>query len=149
MFEILDEERFVGAVLDAPEALHCAVAGDFERRLWPESMDEARERPMIDRIEARMDETVAFRLDDRSRGAIRELLLKDVHEERSCVLHWWVYSDERLLTSCYDWSSGPNVAHLALSELLDALHGDGTVKLSGFTDFTDEWFDEIERDSEF
>ena len=148
MFNVVDKSRFVAAALNVPGACHFAVASSHEPVAWPDGLQQARENPNINRVEARDGCTAAFRLDEKPREGVRVLLLGKAPEEPWDIWHWWVYSDDAVLISCYDWSDGPSMAHLALSQWAETLQRDGIIELTGLVDYTDEWFDAVEREHE-
>lgn len=142
-FDVLDGGVFMLAALGAPSARHFAGASNRIPPRLAAALMEAREEPVINRIEARDYITTAFRIDHRTRPVLAALLTRT--RAMWDTYHWWIYSDDTLLISAYDWDGGPSLLHPSLQTWAREMEVKEAIKLTGAVVSSDEWFDERDR----
>jgi hypothetical protein len=146
IFEVIDKRSFTAAALCAPGAAHFEGAGGKGSGRLPVVLDHAREQLRIDRPEAREAASKAFRLENASRKALLQFVTYPGRRPAWWLYHWWVYSDQSVLVSCYDWPDGPNLAHPSLRAWAEELEAEGIIKVTGSTEVTEAWYEQQERE---
>jgi hypothetical protein len=146
-FDVIDSHRFVRAALSVPGATRFAGTGDKPPRRWSRIMRAASERHSVERGEATQSRSGVrgFRIGSESRDSIAGLFDPFRRPRAWYVYHWWVYSDDAMLVSCYDWNGGPNFAHPSLERWVRELESVGVIECLGTFTFTQEWYDRVDR----
>jgi hypothetical protein len=142
-FDVLDPEVFVSAVLALPGVRRFAGIGDSPPRRWPRALRAASERHAVERDEAvdPWGRTRGFRVHAGSRAAIAALFTHRRKHPGWYMYHWWAYSNDAILVSCYDWIEGPNFMHPSLEDWARELETHGVIRLNSPQVFTAEWYE--------
>jgi len=142
-FDILDWRAFVAAALELQGVTHFAATGNppLPRR-WPSGLTSAIEAHRVERPEVMSYQTAGFRVDARTRRALRSIF-GPPRPWRWLFFHFWLYSDDEMLVSCYDNWDGPNFLHPSLGDWGRGLESSGVIRLTGTNVFTTEWYDSV------
>jgi hypothetical protein len=126
-----DLERLIRAALALPEASHFAAVGSRDVAKWFHPAARTRETPFVDEPELpapgdKYVRGVGCRLDSIARESVARFVIKCTSKPKwpgSVLWHWWLYSEDHVLFSAYDWPSliwiDPDLAGWAAERVLD------------------------------
>ncbi len=134
VYQTGDYELFARRALELPQATHFAAYGHRDTAKWFHPAARTRETPLIAAPEVipRNDKWGRFygcRLDAIAREPVTRFILKCSRKRRwpgAVLWHWWLYSDDDVLLSLYDW---PDIVLLDrdFDEWAQARLGDGSL----------------------
>ena len=149
LYEVVDLERFTAEATGLPQVTRFAAVGNRHMARWFHPAARTRETPSVDRREARPPQSgdcspgflkhwhiVGCRLDVIARRSVARFIVKATRMgmRRSPwwggahLWHWWLYSDDALLVSAYDWCGDPVQIDCGLEEWAAGLERDGVLE---------------------